>query len=157
MKFILLAALAIATLPACTAINNAEASINKAWNGLSPQTQSTVLVTVTQDAAIVAADLAQNKKAAAVANDVATATLKSVAAQTQGNAGVAAVTAAGLAALKDVADKQNSKKTLSAAAVAGINAILTAPAVPTSMPAASAAGIIGAVNSPVPPAPAATP
>ena len=134
MKTMLLYALwgSMLCLTSCQATKDAGTQISNAWNGISPATKQAVLVTVEQSTAAAVAAAVKGESPAQIGNDTATAALVSIHQQLQGNAGVAAVSAAGLVALKDVASKQSNSQTLKDASVAAIAAIVAAPATPAS-------------------------
>jgi hypothetical protein len=68
--------------------------------------------------AVAVAAAVKGESPAQIGNDTATAALVSIHQQLQGNAGVAAVSAAGLVALKDVSARQSTNQTLKDASVA---------------------------------------
>ena len=115
-------------LTSCQSIKDTGTKFTNAWNGISPATKQAVLVTVEQSTAAAVAAAVKGESPAQIGNDTATAALVSIHQQLQGNAGVAAVSAAGLVALKDVSARQSINQTLKDASVAAIVAITTAPA-----------------------------
>ena len=119
-------------LTSCQTVKDAGTSLSNTFKSVSPQTKQAVLVSVESGTAAAIAAAVKNESPAQIGNDAAVAALVSLHQQLQGNAGVAAVSAAGLAALKDVSAKQSNNQTLRDASVAAIAAIVSAPATPSA-------------------------
>jgi len=127
----LLLAAATLTTTSCAPFKRLDAAINNAWNGLSPEAKTKILVGIEKTTLAVLIDLAGQKDAKTVLGDAGLAVLQEVKANAtaQGDVAVVAISSSGQATIKSLLAKQKLKPTLSVAALAALESLAASPGV----------------------------